>query len=61
MHFALGCVGSVQLNSQYDDTDDIWIGQIGQIRMDPQNRTVLAKVRWYWSRNDIKSDSIKSL
>ncbi|KAI0649739.1 hypothetical protein C8Q79DRAFT_997790 [Trametes meyenii] len=44
----------VQLNSPFDDTDDVWIGQIAQIRTSPTDpRNTLIKIRWYWSRNDI--------
>ena len=52
---------SVMLNSPFDDTDDVWIGHISQIRASEDRRVVKVKVRWYWSRNDIQRDCIKSL
>ncbi|KAI0672133.1 hypothetical protein C8Q78DRAFT_1068749 [Trametes maxima] len=46
----------VQLNSSCDDTDDVWIGRICQIRTSPADpRNTLVKIRWYWSRNDIET------
>ncbi|KAM5546059.1 hypothetical protein V8D89_000185 [Ganoderma adspersum] len=43
----------VILNSKFDDTNDIWLGQISQIRTSTNKTETLAKVRWYWSRNDV--------
>ncbi|PIL28890.1 hypothetical protein GSI_08936 [Ganoderma sinense ZZ0214-1] len=43
----------VILNSKFDDTNDIWLGQINQIRTSKDKTKTLAKVRWYWSRNDV--------
>lgn len=48
------------LNSSYDKTDDVWVGQISKIRMTAAMDKVLVKVRWYWSRNDV-AKLIKSL
>ncbi|KAI0329779.1 hypothetical protein GY45DRAFT_1304152 [Cubamyces sp. BRFM 1775] len=49
----------VTLNSPYDDTEDVWVGRISQIRTNPDLHKTLVKVRWYWSRNDI-SQQFKS-
>ncbi|TBU47186.1 hypothetical protein BD309DRAFT_988284 [Dichomitus squalens] len=43
----------VILNSPYDGTHDIWIGHISQIRANQDRTEAIAKVRWYWSRNDV--------
>ncbi|KAI1792725.1 hypothetical protein LXA43DRAFT_918496 [Ganoderma leucocontextum] len=43
----------VILNSNFDNTDDIWLGQISQIRTTRDKTKTLVKVRWYWSRNDV--------
>ena len=52
---------SVLLNSQADDTEDVWIGQIWEVRTTEDHCTVKVKVRWYWSGNDVKSDCLKTL
>lgn len=41
------------LHSTWDETDDVWIGRVLQIRTTPDHRNTLVKVRWYWSRNDV--------
>ncbi|KAH9903218.1 hypothetical protein C8Q73DRAFT_43671 [Cubamyces lactineus] len=43
----------VILNSPWDDTEDVWVGRICQVRTSPDQSKTLVKVRWYWSRNDI--------
>ncbi|OBZ76345.1 hypothetical protein A0H81_03060 [Grifola frondosa] len=40
------------LNSTFDNTEDIWIGSIVEIRARPDHETWV-KVQWYWSRNDV--------
>ncbi|KAL7284789.1 hypothetical protein ACG7TL_002096 [Trametes sanguinea] len=48
----------VVLNSDFDDTEDVWIGRISQIRCNDRQE-VMVKVCWYWSRNDVAKE-IKS-
>ncbi|KAI0357744.1 hypothetical protein OH77DRAFT_1450282 [Trametes cingulata] len=43
----------VMLHSTWDETDDLWIGRINQIRTTSDRSNTLVKVQWYWSRNDI--------
>ncbi|KAI8996685.1 hypothetical protein BD414DRAFT_455692 [Trametes punicea] len=47
----------VVLNSPFDETEDIWVGQICKIRTSPDQQNTLVKVRWYWSRNDIAAQN----
>ncbi|KAI9069051.1 hypothetical protein FKP32DRAFT_1641437 [Trametes sanguinea] len=46
----------VVLNSPCDDTEDVWIGRISQIRCSHDRKEVLVKVCWYWSRNDVAKE-----